>query len=256
MFDRRINGSFHGLWSTGGIIGVGFSTLMVGLKVTMDIHLAIVAVITVLTTLYAYRFLLRNDRAAEGNKLVLSKPDPYIVYLGLLVFCAAICEGGMFDWGGIYFKEVVGAELFTLGYLIFMICMALSRFASDRVIESIGMAKTFVVSACLILSGILIAIIFPTFWPAMIGFCLVGFGTASIFPMTLLLAGGSKKYSPGLAISIISTYSIVGMLIGPPMIGYIAHAFNLRVSFIAFAVTGLLLIPISRLFFKHQRQLT
>ncbi|HYG20446.1 MAG TPA: MFS transporter [Ohtaekwangia sp.] len=255
IFDRRINGSFHGLWSTGGIVGVGFSTLMVGLKITMDIHLVIVSMITVLTTLYAYRFLLRNDRAVEGNKLVLSKPDPYIVYLGLLVFCAAICEGGMFDWGGIYFKEVVGAELFTLGYLTFMICMALSRFASDRVIESIGMAKTFVASACLILSGILIAIIFPTFWPAMVGFCLVGFGTASIFPMTLLLAGGSKKYSPGLAISIISTYSIVGMLIGPPMIGYIAHAFDLRVSFIAFAVTGLLLIPISRLFFRHQRSM-
>ena len=35
QFERKINGAFHGLWSTGGIAGVGFSTLMVGLKVGM-----------------------------------------------------------------------------------------------------------------------------------------------------------------------------------------------------------------------------
>jgi hypothetical protein len=37
----------------------------------------------------------------------------------------------MFDWSGIFFKEVVEVEIFTWGYLTFMICMALSRFASD-----------------------------------------------------------------------------------------------------------------------------
>jgi MFS family permease len=89
----------------------------------------------------------------------------------------------------------------------------------------------------------------------MIGFCLVGFGTASIIPMTFLLAGASRKYSPGIAISIIATYSIVGMLIGPPMIGYIAHAFSLRVSFVAFAFAGLMIIPVSQIFFRHQRSL-
>ena len=61
-----------------------------------------------------YRFLLRNDRAAAGNKLAFGKPDPYILYLGLLVFFAAICEGGMFDWSGIYFQEVVREDIFTL----------------------------------------------------------------------------------------------------------------------------------------------
>lgn len=255
QFERKINGSFHGLWSTGGIVGVGVSTLFVAMDVTMGIHLMIISAITLVTTLCAYRFLIRNDRASSGNKLVLAKPDPYIVYLGLMVFLAAICEGGMFDWGGIYFKEVVKVELFTLGYLTFMICMAFSRFASDIVMEKIGMPKTYVLSACLILCGIALATALPTFWPSMIGFCLTGLGTASIIPMTFLLAGGSKKYSPGMAISIIATYSIMGMLIGPPMIGYIAHAFNLRVSFIVFALAGFLLIPVSQYFFKHQRSL-
>lgn len=252
QFDRKINGSFHGLWSTGGIVGVGISTLFVALDISMNVHLSIIALLTLLLTLFAYRFLLRNDRTTSGNKLVLGKPDPYIVYLGLLVFFAAICEGGMFDWSGVYFREVVNAELFTLGYLCFMIFMTLSRFASDRLIEQIGMPRTFIMSALLIFAGIGLAVLFPKFWFALIGFCLVGFGTASVIPMTFLLAGYSKKYSPGIAISIIATYSIVGMLVGPPLIGYIAHALNLRYAFIAFAFSGMMLIPVSQLFFRHE----
>jgi MFS family permease len=253
QFDRKINGSFHGLWSTGGIVGVGFCTLMVARDKPMDIHLAIISGLTLLITILSYRFLLQNDRATSGNKLVLGKPDPYIVYLGIIIFFAAVCEGGMFDWSGVYFKEVVNIEIFTWGYLIFMICMALSRFASDFIIESIGMKRTYILSAVFIISGILLAVIFPTFWFSMIGFCLVGLGAAAVVPMTFTLAGGSTKYSPGMAISIIATYSIVGMLIGPALIGYLAHAFSLRIAFLAFALAGLMLIPISALFFRYQR---
>ncbi|WP_276374504.1 MFS transporter [Chryseolinea sp. H1M3-3] len=255
LFDRKINGSFHGLWSTGGIVGVGFSTLMVALNISIAKHLLIVACITLLVTFFSYRFLLRNDRSTSGNKLILGKPDPYIAYLGLLVFFAGLCEGGMFDWSGIYFKEVVKVEIFTWGYLTYMICMALSRFASDFVVEWIGMSKTFFASSLLIFSGILLAIAFPTFWPSMIGFCLTGFGTAAIIPMTFTLASGSKKYSPGMAISLIATYGIVGMFIGPPLVGYLAHAFNLRVSFLIFAFSGAMFIPVSQLFFRYRRSM-
>lgn len=256
LFNRKINGSFHGLWSTGGIIGVGFSTVMVALDISMPNHLLIVSSLTLLITFFSYRYLLRNDRSTSGNKLILGKPDPYIVYLGLLVFFAGLCEGGMFDWSGIYFKEIVKVEIFTWGYLTYMICMALSRFASDRVVERIGMANTFIVSSCFTFFGIFLAITFPTFWPSMIGFCLTGFGTASIIPMTFTLASGSKKYSPGMAISLIATYGIVGMFIGPPLVGYIAHAFNLRISFLIFAFSGAMFIPVSQLFFRYKKSLS
>jgi MFS family permease len=241
------------LWSTGGIVGVAFSTLMVGLDVPMWSHLLIVSVITLIATIFCFRYLIRNDRSTSGNKLMLKNPDPYIVYLGLLVFFAAICEGGMFDWSGVYFEKVVNVKLFTLGYLTFMIFMALSRFASDYIIEHIGMQKNYVLCSIFIILGIGLAVIFPDFWPSMIGFCFVGFGTAAVIPMTFLLAGQSTKYSPGTAISLIATYSIVGMFIGPPLIGYVSHALNLRYAFVIFAFSGLMLIPISNFFFRHRQ---
>lgn len=253
QYPQKIIGSFHGLWSTGGILGVGYSSFLLAVNFPITWHLLSVAVVSLLVTSVSYQFLITNDRAISGNKLIIGKPDPYILYLGLLVFFAAMCEGGMFDWSGIYFQDVLHVKIFTYGYLTFMIFMALSRFLSDWFIDVFGMAATYAGSATCIILGIALATIFPHFWTAMIGFSLVGLGTAAIVPMTYALAGSSKKYSPGMAISIIATYSIVGMLLGPPLIGYLAHALGLRVAFIIFAFSGMMLIPISQMFFRHRR---
>ncbi|MHB1179747.1 MAG: MFS transporter [Daejeonella sp.] len=255
QFNRKILGSFHGLWSAGGIAGILISTLLVALNISLRFHLLSVAVISAGITLLSYKYLLRNDRSPSGNKIILGKPDPYIFYLGLLVFLAAVCEGGMFDWSGIYFQQVLKIKVFTYGFLVFMTFMTFSRFMSDFMIEKAGMPATYICSAVAIIAGIGLTIIFPSVWPAMAGFSLVGLGTAAIVPMSYALAGISKKYSPGMAISIIATYAISGMLIGPPMIGYLAHAFNLQTSFIIFAICGMMIIPISRLFFRHQKSL-
>lgn len=252
-FDKKIIGSFHGYWSIGGIGGIVLSTILLKFSVPIQYHFIAVAAVMLLITFYSYQFLLKGDRSETGNKLILSKPDPYIFYLGSVVFLCAICEGGMFDWSGIYFQEIIKVEIFTYGYLIFMTFMATSRFLSDLIISRFGMPNTYIMSSVCIIAGIGLAIIFPFFWPAMIGFSLVGFGTAAIIPMSYALAGASKKYSAGMAISIIATYSITGMLLGPPLIGYLAHAFNLRVSFVIFALCGALLIPITQMFFKHQK---
>jgi len=255
QFSQKIIGSFHGFWSTGGIAGVAFSTLLLTYNVSLQMHLLSVSVISLLITCYSYQFLLKGDRAESGNKIIVGKPDPYILYLGIVVFFAAICEGGMFDWSGIYFQEVLHVKIFTYGYLIFMTFMATSRFLSDLIIARIGMPATYLMSASLIIIGISLAILVPQFWTAMIGFSLVGFGTAAVVPMSYALAGASGKYSPGMAISIIATYAITGMLLGPPIIGYLAHAFGLRIAFIIFGLSGLMLIPVSQLFFRHQRTL-
>lgn len=253
-YSTPIVGSFHGLWSLGGLVGVLFSTLMVKFHIAMGIHLAGIAIFTSVFIVISYFYTIKNDKSSSGNSIILGKPDPFILTLGLIIFLAAICEGGMFDWSGVYFKEIIKEDVFTLGYLSFMACMALSRFFSDKFILRFGIKKTYLFSAITIKIGILIAILFPFFWTALLGFCLVGFGTAAIFPMTFALAGTSNKYSPGMAISIISTYGIVGMFVGPPLIGYLAHAFGLQKAFLVFVVAGFMMIPISRLFFKYQTQ--
>ena len=255
-FKKNIIGSFHGIWSFGGVTGVLFSTAMVKTNSSIQTHFIIIGVLILISNVIAYKYSLADDRSSTGNKLIFGKPNVFILYLGLLIFFAAICEGGMYDWSGVYFKDVVKEDVFTYGYLLFMTCMAISRLFIDRLLDVLGMPIMYIISAILIIIGILTAILFPNFWTALIGFCLVGIGVSPIFPMTYMLAGKSKKYSPGMAISIIGTYSTVGMFIGPPLIGYLSHAFGLKNAFLTLAFCGIMFIPISQLFFKNLKKET
>lgn len=69
--------------------------------------------------------------------------------------------------------------------------------------------------------------------------------------MAFLLAGQSKKYAPGMAISIVGTYSTLGVLIAPPLIGYLAHKFNLNYAFLFFICAALFLIYFSKKAFYY-----
>ena len=245
-YGRTINGSFHGIWSLGGLFGILFATSMIYFNITMFVHLAVVVVFALILSLTASSCLLKNDREAGGNKLRLGSPDKFIFYTGLVVFCAAVCEGGIYDWSSVYFREVVNAELFTLSYLVFMIAMTLSRFFTDALTNLLGMKKLFLISASVVVFGVLILILFPTFYLALVGFFITGLGVASIFPMSFSLASHSKKYAPGLAISIVGTYATVGVLLAPPFVGYVAHLFSLNLAFLIFVGAAFLLIIFSR----------
>ncbi|WP_339661728.1 MFS transporter [uncultured Polaribacter sp.] len=254
-FEKRIVGSFHGLWSIGGVVGVLFTTLMLKLNISIQAHFLMVAIFTLITIFIAYPYLIKNDKSKNGNKFRLEKPNKYIMLLGLMLFFAAICEGGMYDWNGVYFRDVVKEEVFTYGYLLFMICMSIYRLTIDKLIDYLGMEKLYFISAILIMSGVLVAILFPQFWPALIGFCLVGIGVSGLFPMTFILAGKAKKYSTGIVISIVGTYSTVGMFLGPPLIGYLAESFGLQKAFIVFIIGGFMFIPLTISVFNHLKKI-
>ncbi|SMC72218.1 MFS transporter [Moheibacter sediminis] len=254
-FTKKIVGSFHAIWSMGGILGVLISTLMLHFEISMEWHFVTIALLGIIIIFSAYPHLIQKDKAASGGGFKLGKPSRYIMLLGLLVFFAAVCEGGMYDWNGVYFKEVVKAELYTFGYLLFMICMTISRLSIDKLIEHFSIQTLYMASSICVMLGISIAILFPVFWVALIGFCLVGFGISSLFPMTYMLTSKAKKYSVGIVISIVSTYSTVGLFIGPPIIGYLSELFGLQNAFITFLIAGFMFIPLSMLTFKEIKKM-
>jgi MFS family permease len=250
-YRKTINGSFHGIWSFGGLCGILIATTMIYFDITMFVHLAVVVVFALILSLSAFSYLLKNDRETVGNKLRLGSPDKFIFYTGLVVFCAAVCEGGIYDWSSVYFREVINAELFTLSYLVFMIAMTILRFFTDVLTNLLGMKKLFLISASVVVFGVLILIIFPNFYLALVGFFITGLGVASIFPMSFSLASHSKKYAPGLAISIVGTYATVGVLLAPPFVGYVAHLFSLNLAFLIFVGAAFLLIIFSRMAYQQ-----
>lgn len=240
LYGRAIMASFHGVWSLAGFTGAGVGTLMVGAGVPPFAHFIIIAATMLLLVLVTHRYTLANDSGNKGRQTLFAKPDRAILILGLVAFSCMACEGTMFDWSGVYFRKIVRVPegSTTVGYVAFMCTMALGRFTSDRLLTRFGVKPMLRASGILIASGIAIAIAFPYIIPATIGFLLVGFGVSSVVPTVYGLAGKSKTMSPGIAIAAVSSISFFGFLLGPPLIGFISEATNLKWSFAVMACLG------------------
>lgn len=240
-YGRNIMASFHGLWSLAGFTAAGIGTYMIGNGVIPFYHFIIIGAFTLIATAIIFQYLLPNEeRSAQKSKLFVM-PDKSLVALGILAFCCMMCEGAMFDWSGVYFKKVVGAEAAWIGagYTAFMCTMAAGRFIGDWVTEQLGFIRTVQISGILIATGLAIALLFPYLMPAIAGFFLVGLGVSSVVPLVYSRAGRSKTMSPGVALAAVSSIGFLGFLIGPPVIGVVAGISGLRASFVIIALMGL-----------------
>jgi len=88
----------------------------------------------------------------------------------------------------------------------------------------------------------------PYLIPCTIAFMLVGFGVSNVVPIIFNIAGNNEKVPTGIALTIVSSISFLGFLIGPPLIGYIAELTSLKYSFAIVGVFGVLIsMLVSRL---------
>lgn len=240
-FGRPIMTSFHGVWSTAGFTGGLLGLLIISLGWSTYTHFGLVAGLVICTVIFGQYYLQRGRAAVTEKRRFFAKPDAMLVQLGIIGFCSMASEGAMFDWSGVYFKEVVKAppNLVTLGYISFMVMMASGRFAGDKLILRFGRKRLLQYSGILISSGLFISVLFPQLIPATIGFLLVGLGVSSIVPMVYSSTTRVSKIPSGMALAAVSSISFLGFLIGPPLIGFIAELTSLRYSFAAIALLGL-----------------
>jgi len=238
LYQRSIMASFHGLWSMAGFTGAAIGTFMIGKNIIPSYHFLLVTSLVFVIVLINFRHTLAKDFNTKKNQPLIFKPEKSLINLGLIAFCSMLCEGAMFDWSGIYFEKVVKADkaLIGAGYTAFMLTMATGRFFADWFTNRIGLKHTLQVSGALTASGLLIAVMLPHLVTAIVGFLLVGFGVSSVIPLVYSVAGKSKVLSAGTALAAVSTIGFLGFLLGPPMIGLVAGATSLRVSFFIIAV--------------------
>ena len=242
LYNRPIMASFHGIWSTAGFTGALIGSLMMKFDIKPYYHFWIIALFAITMMLIFNKYLLLTPTSRSASSFTKIKmPHGSLMLLGVIAFCCMSVEGCMFDWSGVYFKQVVKAEgsLVSLGYASFMIMMATGRFTGDRLALKFGRKKMVQLSGILIFIGMMIAVIFPTIIMATIGFLIIGFGVSSIIPLMFSTAGKIKEVASGIAIATVSGIGFFGFLIGPPLIGYIAQLAGLQYSFAVIAVLGL-----------------
>jgi MFS family permease len=240
IYQKSIMASFHGLWSLAGFTGASIGALMIGERILPFHHFIVILSILILVIIVSSRYILKKDPNSTDGQPIFAIPDRSLVKLGVIAFCSMICEGAMFDWSGVYFKKVVMTEpaLVGAGYTAFMSTMATGRFIADSFTAKFGLKRTLQLSGILTALGLIVSVVFPSFVTAIVGFLLVGFGVSSVVPLVYGAAGRSKKMSAGVAIAAVSTIGFMGFLIGPPLIGIVAGATSLRISFSIIAIMG------------------
>lgn len=245
-YGRNIMASFHGIWSLAGFTAAGIGTVMMGRNVLPQHHFIGSAVLALAGVAACFPYLLPEEEKAapQTRKRPFARPHSSLVKLGVIAFCCMICEGAMFDWSGVYFQKVVLAnpEWIGAGYTAFMCTMATGRFVADWVVHRTGFKKTVQASGVLIATGLLISVLFPYLPAAILGFLIVGFGVSSVIPLVYSEAGKSRYASPGIALTAVSSIGFLGFLLGPPLIGLIAGAFSLRISFLLIAAIGAFIV--------------
>jgi len=244
IYGRPIMSSFHGSWSLAGFTGALIGLLMINLKMTVYWHFVTVVLMVWIIIGINYTFLVKTSlaqRLAEPKRKLFSKPDQDLFQLGIIAFCSMASEGIMFDWSGIYFKDIVKAppSLVILGYTSFMIMMATGRFIADYLIAKIGKKLLMQICGVLISSGLFMAVLMPYLVSSTIAFMMVGLGVSSIVPTVYSAAGRHPIIPPGIAIATVSSVGFLGFLMGPPLIGHISEAFGLRYSFALIGIFGI-----------------
>jgi MFS family permease len=244
LYERPIMASFHGGSSLAGFTGALIGLLMINLKVAPTWHFITVILIVWTIVWINHPFLVKGRIGVNKDELrrkFFSRPDSILLQLGIIGFCSMASEGAMFDWSGIYFKDVVKApsSLVILGYTSFMIMMATGRFLADRIISKIGRKRLLQISGIMISTGLFTSVLFPYLWSCVISFMLVGLGVSSIVPTVYSAAGKHTKVPAGIALATVSSVSFLGFLMGPPLIGYVSELAGLRYSFAIIGVFGM-----------------
>jgi len=242
LFGRPIMTSFHGAWSIAGFTGALVGLLMVNFQVVPYYHFWIIAVLIWINVFINHKHLVPGKGAVTERKPKLFvKPEGVLLQLGIIGFCSMATEGAMFDWSGVYFKEIVKApeSLVILGYASFMVMMAAGRFLGDSIIVKLGRKRTMQFSGLIISTGMFISVFFPYIITATLGFMLVGIGVSSIVPTVYSVAGKNGKVSAGMALAMVSSVSYLGFLMGPPLIGYISALSSLQYSYAVIGCFGL-----------------
>ena len=249
IHHKPVFSTFHGLWSLGGFTGALVGWLMIRYQVSPSTHFPF---ITLFVWVNDYIFQ-RNLIPRQAVSTVIPKnrfrlPQGQLLLLGLIAFCCMSVEGCMFDWTGVYFRQVVLADerFVSAGYAAFMITMSAGRFMGDRMSVRFGRKRWVMISGVLITLGIGLTVLMPSIVPAVIGCMLTGIGVSSIIPLMYSTAGKDTQIASGIAIASVAGIGYLGFLLGPPIIGHIAEAVGLRYSFALMGMGGIAILWLVR----------
>ncbi|WP_336845055.1 MFS transporter [Providencia rettgeri] len=244
--NRSLMSGFHALFSLGGISGASFVSIMLYLGFSS------ISIVVIMFFLFAFFintsiFDIIDFDKKKKKQYYLMKSNGKIIIIGLLCLIGFLVEGSMLDWSGIFLLNKYNLKINQVGtgYIIFAIFMTLGRVYGDRTISKFGDKITIIYSIIILLFGLITLIISKEIYFTFFSFSLIGLGIANIAPILFTLAGKQNDNNESMAISSVATIGYSGILLGPAVIGFIAHLSSLTLAFLLVTILVLIMLIIT-----------
>lgn len=240
---------FHAMFSLGAGLGAGSSYLAVQSGLALELHMLLVAVTggaIGLALMSPARGSDRNMSTGSENQL-FALPTGRLALVGLIAFSVSMGEGAMADWSAVFLRLSIQATdaQAALGYAAFSATMVLMRLAGGYVTDRLGAVRTVRASGLIAASGLAIAIGANSLPLALAGLAITGVGYAVVMPLVFSRAARDPVVPSGPAIASVATLGYGGMLLGPPIIGFIAQLTGLPFSFLLLVLLSMLAAALS-----------
>ena len=245
---RPVMSSFHAIFSLGAGLGAasGFFAEQWGVGIPMH-FIATGSAVAALTLAVARIGWVSPTQDRVSGTPLFPLPKGPLVAVGLIAFCTSMGEGAMVDWSALLLIETtqVTPAQAALGYTVFSVAMVSTRLLGDQVTRAYGPTPTARIAGVIATLGAISAVSSDSYSVTLTGFGLMGIGYAVIMPLAFSRAARDPHLPPGTAIASVSTLGYGGLLLGPPLIGFVAYASTLRTGFALLAVLAALIIVLA-----------
>jgi predicted MFS family arabinose efflux permease len=229
---------FHALYSLGGAAGAGWMTLSLRSHISPPVATSIAAVVALGLIAFGALGLLATRPPAPSRLVVW--PSGLVLLIAALTAIMFLAEGSVFDWSALFILErgLTKPPEAGIGYILFSIAMTAGRISGDALVKRLGGCRVVQWGGLTALVGLFLVLCCPIPAGAIGGFLLVGMGAANIVPVLFSAAGRQQNMPPALAVAAVTSTGYVGILAGPPILGFVGHAVGLAGAF--WLVTALL----------------
>jgi hypothetical protein len=238
---RHVLSALHGMWSVGLLVGAAVAAAAAAAAIGLRGNFSAVAAGVAVLTLAVVPRLLPGSEDSGGARFALPRRETALP--ALLMFCSMFVEAATMSWSAVFLAGPAhaSAAVAAAGVVAFSVAMAVSRFVGDRALARWGVGGLARRGGAVSCAGIALALAVSTPAAGLIGFALVGVGSAVLVPAIFRVAGATARTSAAAGIAAVATAGYTGAVVNGPAIGFLARGVGLTAALGLVGAAGLVI---------------
>lgn len=249
---RRMLNRGHGSWGIGFLVAslAGTGAVAAGMRPLIHFVVAFFA-ISVATVLIVWPLVASPPRAHSGGARSvrrLALPTAGVLLIMAFALSGYMMEDSSRNWSVIYLRDNFHPDAWvaTLTLPAFIVTLTIGRFVADPLIDWHGPVRVAIALVVVSAVGLALVSTAHTVAMALVGFALIGLGVSTAQPQALSAVARLGDRPSSLNVASFATLQTVLSFLAPPLFGFVASHYGVRISFAMLLPLPLLALAFAR----------